>query len=163
MGDIRSIIPHGPRFGAERVRALAALAVLVALMGACSSRVGDLAASMTPSPRPSPSAAAPAEPTQDPAIAIETPLENGEVSSPVSVTGTADVEGNEVVVRVLDGAGAELAAVVVDVRCKRGCPGTFATELSFFVERREPGTIAVSGETADGPTSSTMPVVLFPV
>ena len=69
----------------------------------------------------------------------------------MSAAGTADVEGNEVVVRVLDGAGAELAAVVVDVRCKRGCPGTFATELSFFVERREPGTIAVSGETADGP------------
>ena len=160
MGDIR-IIPHVRRFGTGR-SLVAVLAVVACLPAACSSGIDEVAAAITPSPgSPSP-VTAPLEPTRDPAIAIETPLHRGEVGSPVSVTGTADVVGDEVSVRVLDGDGSELAAADVDVDCRHACPGTFGTELFFFVEDREPGWIEVSGETDDGPAVSLVPVVLFP-
>lgn len=162
MGDIRSIIPYVPRFGTVRLRATAVLAVAACVLAACSSRVDDVAAAITPSPAPASPTAAPLEPTQDPAIAIETPLDRGEVSSPVSVTGTADVIGDEVSVRVLDGDGSELAAADVDVDCPMACPGSFGTELFFFVESREQGWIEVSGETEEGRGVSLVPVVLFP-
>lgn len=164
MGDIRSIIPYGPRFGTDRVRVLPALAAAACLLAACSSSsVGDVAASLTASV-PAPTSVAPSlAPTQDPAIAIETPLNNGEVGSPVSVTGTADVVGDAVTVRVLDADGSELAAADVEVDCHKMCPGTFGTELFYFVDERTPGWIEVSGEAEDGGrTVSTVPVVLFP-
>ena len=146
-----------------RPRLLPALALVACLLGGCSSAVDDVTAAITPSASPSTTVGVVLAPRQDPAIAIETPLEDGEVSSPVSVTGTADVIGGEVTVRVLDHDGAELAAIDVDVDCTHACPGTFGTELFFFVERREPGWIEVSGETDDGPAVSLVPVVLFPV
>jgi immunoglobulin-like protein involved in spore germination len=142
---------------------LPTLALAACLLGACSSSVDDVTAAITTSPSSAPSGSTSTSPERAPAITIETPLASGEVSSPVSVTGTADVEGNEVTVRVLDGVGAELAAIQVEVDCTHRCPGTFATELSFFVEHREPGSIQVSGHTPDGPAASTVPVVLFPV
>ena len=163
MGDIRSIIPYGPRFGTDRVRALAALAAASVLLAACSSSgVNDVAASLTASPPPATSAAAPPEATQDPSIAIETPLDHREVGNPVSVTGTADVVGNEVTVRVLDAGGSELAAANVEVDCQEQCPGTFGAKLFYVVDEREPGWIEVSGEAQHGRAVSTVPVVLFP-
>ena len=160
MGDIR-IIPYVPRSGTGRSR-VAVLAVAACLLAACTSRVDEVAAAITPSPGSATPTAPTLQPTQDPAIAIETPLDRGEVGSPVSVTGTADVVGDEVSVRVLDGDGSELAAADVDVDCHKACPGTFGTELFFFVEDREPGWVEVSGETDDGPATSLVPVVLFP-
>ena len=100
---------------------------------------------------------------EDPAIAIETPFVDGEIGSPVSVTGTAEVVDAALTVRVLGEDGNELAAVVVRASCGDGCRGTFGTELFFFVERREPGTSAVTGVTADGePALAGVPVALFP-
>jgi hypothetical protein len=44
-----------------------------------------------------------------------------------------------------------------------GCVGTFAAELFFFIERRQPGTIEVSGVAEVGdPAVADVPVVLFP-
>jgi hypothetical protein len=100
---------------------------------------------------------------QDPAIAIETPFLDGDVGTPVSVTGTADVVDAALTVRVLGEEGDELAAIVVKASCGDGCRGTFATELSYFVDRSQPGTIEVTGVGADGdPALSSVPVVLFP-
>lgn len=159
---IRGIIPHEPRIGMDRhPRALVAL-VVACVLGGCSSAVDEVTASITPSASPQTSTGIALVPTQDPAIAIETPPGDGEVSSPVSITGTADVVGRHVTVTVLDRGGALLAAIDVDVRCRQGCPGSFGTELFFFIERREPGWVEVSGETADGPAVSLVPVVLFP-
>lgn len=92
-------------------------------------------------------------------IAVDTPFPNGEVGSPVSVTGTADVIGAEVTVRVLDETGSELASTIVEASCGDGCEGTFAVELFFFVERVQEGTIEVSGASATAPP----PVVRVPV
>ena len=99
---------------------------------------------------------------EDPAIAIKTPFVDGEVGSPVSVTGTAEVVDGALTVRVLGEDGAELAAIVVRASCGDGCRGKFGTELFFFVERKQPGTIEVSGVGGDGePALASVPVVLF--
>jgi len=109
----------------------------------------------SPSPGTSPS------PVGEPSIAIETPFVNGEVASPVSITGTADVLDASLVVRVLDGDGHELAAMVVEASCGDGCLGTFAAELFFFVERPQRGTVEVSGVSGDGgPAVASVPVIL---
>ena len=160
----RSIIPQVPRAGTGHARRLLFVPVAAVVLVACSSPVEDVTAAITSSVSPAPgtTAAVALAPRQDPAIAIETPLKDGEVSSPVSVTGRADVAGRVVRVRVLGQDGAELAAIEADVDCKHRCPGTYATELSFFVERREGGWIEVSGETDDGAAVSLVPVVLFP-
>jgi len=160
---IRGIIPHEPRIGTEPRRALLVLVLACVLVG-CSSAVDEVTSAITPSasPQPATGVAGALVPTQDPAIAIETPPDGSGVSSPVSVAGTADVVGRQVTVSLLDGGGALLAAIEVDVRCTHGCPGTYGTELFFFVERRQPGWVEVSGETNDGPAASLVPVVLFP-
>ncbi len=100
---------------------------------------------------------------QDPSIAIETPLVGGEVGSPVSVTGTADVVDAALTVRVLGENGTELAAIVVRASCGDGCRGTFAAKLFYFIERSQPGTIQVYGIGGDGERAlASVPVVLFP-
>jgi hypothetical protein len=144
------------------MRGLAAGILLASLVTACSG-LGDVTSAFTPSPRVSPSAEAPRTPVKSLSIAIETPFAGGEVGSPVSITGTADVAGGEVVVRVLDRDGLELAANVVEASCGDGCRGAFATELFFFTEERQPGTIEVSG-SADGShvAVASVPVVLAP-
>jgi hypothetical protein len=159
---IRGIIPHEPRTGTEHPPRALLVLVIACVLGGCSSALEEVTASITPSAQPATGVAGALVPTQDPDIAIETPPDDGEVSSPVSVTGTADVVGRQVTVRILDRHGALLAAIDVDVRCTDGCPGTYGTELFFFVERREPGWVEVSGETDDGPAVSLVPVVLFP-
>jgi hypothetical protein len=157
----RSIIAQVPRTGTGHGRLLPSLVLGACLLGGCSSAVNDVTASITPPPAATEAAAL--VPRQDPAIAIETPPDDGEVSSPVSVTGTAEVAAGEVTVRVLDHDGSVLAAIEADVDCEQACPGTFSTELFFFVERREAGWVEVSGETGDGPAVSVVPIVLFPV
>jgi hypothetical protein len=145
-----------------RIPAAAALAAACLLAG-CTNRAGDVTEPLTSSPSVPASTRPVTTAVQDPAIAIETPFVDGDVGTPVSVTGTADVVDAALTVRVLGEQGDELAAIVVKASCGDGCRGTFATELSYFVERSQPGTIEVTGVGADGdPALSSVPVVLFP-
>jgi immunoglobulin-like protein involved in spore germination len=161
----RSIMPHVPRSGTDHAR-LVLPALGICLLAACTSPVDDVTAAITSSASPTPAPATTVgvvlAPRRDPAIVVETPRKSGEVSSPVSVTGTADVVGEGVTVRVLDHGGNELAAIEVAVDCAQGCPATFGTELSFFVQGREDGWIEVAGATNDRPAVSIVPVVLIP-
>lgn len=137
--------------------------VALAFLAAGCTRVDRVTDALSPSPSPPPVASASPTPVEDPSIAIETPFANGEVASPVSITGTAGVVDATLTVRVLDGDGDELAATVVEASCGDGCVGTFAAELFFFIERRQPGTIEVSGVSEDGDAAvASVPVVLFP-
>jgi len=137
--------------------------VLACLLAGCTGvdRVTEPLASSPPIPSPSSGSVATA--VVDPAIEIETPLAGGEVGTPVSVTGTADVVDATLTVRVLGEDRNELAAIVVRASCGDGCRGTFGTELFFFVERRQPGSIEVSGNGGDGERAlASVSVVLFP-
>jgi hypothetical protein len=145
-----------------RIPAAVALAAACLLAG-CTNRAGDVTEPLTSSPSVSASTRPVTTAVQDPAIAIETPFVDGDVGTPVSVTGTADVVDAALTVRVLGREGDELAAIVIKASCGDGCRGTFATELSYFVERSQPGTIEVTGVGTDGdPALSSVPVVLFP-
>ena len=141
---------------------VAAAIVAACLLAGCTNLAGDVTEPLTSSPVPA-STGPVTTAVQDPAIAIETPFVDGDVGTPVSVTGTADVVDAALTVRVLGEDGVELAAIVVKASCGDGCRGTFATELSYFVERSQPGTIEVTGVGADGdPALSSVPVELFP-
>lgn len=147
------------------MRRVAAVVTLGLLAAGCTNvdrvttslTISPSASTGSPVPGPSPTA------TETPAIDIETPLANGEVANPVSITGTADVVDASLTVRVLDANGQDLSAMAVEASCGDGCTGTFAAELFFFVDRRQPGTIEVSGISDAGDTAiATVPVVLVP-
>ena len=141
---------------------VAATIVAACLLAGCTNLAGDVTEPLTSSPVPA-STGPVTTAVQDPAIAIETPFVEGDVATPVSVTEMADVVDAAFTVRVLGEDGDELAAIVVKASCGDGCRGTFATELSYFVERSQPGTIEVTGVGADGdPALSSVQVVLFP-
>jgi len=147
-----------------RIHVAVALVLGVAcLLAGCTNRAEDVTEPLTSSPAVPESTGPVTTAVEDAAIAIETPFMDGDVGTPVSVTGTADVVDAALTVRVLGEDGGELAAIVVNASCGDGCRGTFATELSYFVDRRQPGTIEVSGVGGDGdPALASVPVVLFP-
>ena len=143
------------------------VAVVVLGLAATGCTEADRATeALSPSPPASVGSPAPvtsSSPTGEPSIVIETPFVNGEIANRVSITGTADVLDASLVVRVLDEHGFELAATVVEASCGDGCLGTFAAELFFFVERRQRGTVQVSGVSGDGgPAVASVPVLLVP-
>jgi hypothetical protein len=143
------------------MRAAAAVALGCLLVG-CSGTDRDTEPLTSSPPVPTVSSGPATTAVEDPAIAIETPFVDGEVGSPVSVTGTARVV-DALTVRVLGEDGNELAAIVVPASCGDGCRGRFGTELFFFIERTQPGTIEVSGVGGDGDRAlASVPVVLFP-
>jgi hypothetical protein len=146
------------------VRIPVAVALVAAcVLAGCTNRTGDVTEPLSSSPSVPASTGPVTTAVQDPAIAIETPFVDGDVGTPVSVTGTADVVDAALTIQVLGEEGDELAAIVIKASCGDGCRGTFATELSYFVERSQPGTIEVTGVGADGdPALSSVPVVLFP-
>ena len=163
----RSLGRHGggpwvPRAsGGERTRFAGVLLVGCLLAGCTAERVTEpLTASPsipTRSPGPTPTA------VEDPSIKIKTPPVDGEVGTPVSITGTAEVVRGALTVRVLGEDHNELAAIVVRASCGDGCRGKFGTQLYYFIERKQPGTIQVYGTGVDGERAlASVPVVLFP-
>jgi hypothetical protein len=140
----------------------AGVLVVGCLLSGCTA-VDRVTEPLTSSPSiPTPSSSPVTTAVEDPAIAIETPLV-GEVGTPVSVTGTAEVVDAALTVRVLGEDGKELAAIVVRASCGDGCRGTFGTQLFYFIERKQPGTIQVYGIGEDGERAlASVPVVLFP-
>ena len=141
----------------------AGVLVVGCLLAACTG-VDRVTEPLTSSPSiPTPSSGPVTTAVDDPAIAIETPHVGGEIGTPVSVTGTAEVVDAALTVRVLGEDGNELAAIVVRASCGDGCRGTFGTELFYFIERKQPGTIEVYGIGEDGERAlASVPVVLFP-
>jgi hypothetical protein len=96
-----------------------------------------------------------------PAITVQDPAIGGHVTSPVTVSGTADVFEAVVSLRVLDSAGHELARTFTNATCGTGCRGSYAATISYSVTQSEPGTIEVFETSAkDG---SPVNVQLIPV
>jgi hypothetical protein len=98
----------------------------------------------------------------EPAIVVESPAPNATVSSPVTVSGTADVFEATVTVVVEDADGNELARDFTTASCGTGCRGDFTIDVPFTVEEAEPGTIVVQDDDAAG-TGTPPHVVRIPV
>jgi hypothetical protein len=90
-----------------------------------------------------------ASPTADqPAITVQSPASGARVTSPVTVSGTADVFEGVVSVRILDSAGHEIARTFTQASCGTGCRGDYSVAVKYTVSAAEPGTIEVFESSA---------------
>ena len=65
------------------------------------------------------------------------------VSSPVRITGTADVFEAVVSIAILDQQGKVIASTFTMATCGTGCRGTFSTDVAYDVAATQHGTIRV--------------------
>lgn len=88
-----------------------------------------------------------------------------EIASPVTVAGTADVFEATVSIRIVDGTGGELASTFTTATCGSGCRGAYSTDVFFFIDQRQNGTIEVFESSAEDGSRLhlvSIPVVLVP-
>jgi hypothetical protein len=100
-----------------------------------------------------------------PAITVQSPPIGAQVTSPVTVTGTADVFEAVVSMRILDSAGNEIARTFTTASCGTGCRGDYSVAVSYLVPRTEHGTIEVFESSAKNglPVNvQLIPVILTP-
>jgi hypothetical protein len=100
-----------------------------------------------------------------PAITVRSPVIGARVTSPVTVSGTADVFEATVSVRILDAAGHEIARTFTTASCGTGCRGDYSVTISYSVPRTQAGTIEVFESSAkDGQPVNVqlIPVTLAP-
>jgi germination protein M len=96
-----------------------------------------------------------------PSIVVETPGPGDEVSSPVTISGTANVFEATVSYRIEDENGHSLADGYATATCGTGCRGTYVITVDYKVGHDQPGTIVVFESSAqDG---SEINVVRIPV
>jgi germination protein M len=101
-----------------------------------------------------------------PVIAVDKPAAGARVSSPVGVSGSANVFEANVTVKVLYENGNVVGHGFTTATCGTGCRGTYSVPVTFKVSREQPGTIVVSDDDAAGtgtpPHQVRVPVVLVP-
>ncbi len=78
-----------------------------------------------------------------PAILVQSPLIGEQVSSPVTVSGTADVFEAVVSITILDADGREIATSTTMASCGTGCRGAFSAAVGFRVDRPQDGVVRV--------------------
>jgi hypothetical protein len=101
-----------------------------------------------------------------PRIVVMTPVIGQRVSSPITISGTADVKEATVSVRLLDASGMEIATKFTTATCGTGCRGDYSLHLPYAVPKKQPcadqkGTLQVyevSGE--DGSRISVVEIPL---
>ncbi|HEX9376687.1 MAG TPA: Gmad2 immunoglobulin-like domain-containing protein [Actinomycetota bacterium] len=84
-----------------------------------------------------------------PAIVVEEPGIGQTVSSPFTVSGTANVFEATVSYRLLDDGGNEVASGFVTATCGTGCRGDYTDDISYTVDHAQPGTLEVFEESAE--------------
>jgi hypothetical protein len=85
-----------------------------------------------------------------PAISVESPAIGDTVSSPVEVSGTANVFEANVTAKLLDANGKELVSRFTTATCGTGCRGDFTVELPYQSAVEQRGTLVVHDDDADG-------------
>jgi germination protein M len=101
-----------------------------------------------------------------PAIEVSKPTSGANVTSPVTVAGTANVFEANVTVEILDAAGKVVGKTFTTATCGTGCRGTYSVPVTYKVDRQQRGTIVVHDDDAAGtgkpPHSVRVPVTLSP-
>jgi hypothetical protein len=100
-----------------------------------------------------------------PPIVVESPQAGDEVSSPMTIEGTADVYEATVSFRLLDADGKEIASGFATATCGTGCRGDYMEQLKFSVDEKQAGTLEVfesSAENGEPLHMVRVPVVLTP-
>jgi Immunoglobulin-like domain of bacterial spore germination/Sporulation and spore germination len=80
---------------------------------------------------------------QLPLILVESPAIGERVSSPATISGTADVFEAVVSIVILDEAGETIASTFTMATCGTGCRGTFTTDVRYDVASTQLGTVRV--------------------
>lgn len=80
---------------------------------------------------------------QLPFILVQSPRLGQRVSSPVRISGSADVFEAVVSIAILDERGDTVASTFTMATCGTGCRGTYSTDVSYDVSTTQPGTIRV--------------------
>jgi hypothetical protein len=101
-----------------------------------------------------------------PALVVTRPARGARVTSPVTVSGTANVFEANVTVEVLDASGMQVGKTFTTASCGTGCRGTYSTAVRFTVSKEQQGTLVVHDDDAAGtgtpPHVVRVPVVLAP-
>jgi hypothetical protein len=101
-----------------------------------------------------------------PPITVIRPAPDAHVSSPVLVSGDANVFEANVSIEVLDENGKVVGKTFTTASCGTGCRGTFSVRVPFHVTTEQQGTIVVHDDDAAGtgtpPHSVRIPVTLAP-
>jgi hypothetical protein len=80
---------------------------------------------------------------QLPAILVESPGIGDRVSSPVTISGTADVFEAVVSIVILDQGRSTVASTFTMATCGSGCRGTYSVDVRYDVDATQPGMIRV--------------------
>ena len=98
-------------------------------------------------------------------IVVDEPIENARVSSPVLISGIANVFEGTVSIRIVDQKGAILSEDFTTATCGSGCLGTYRTRVRFRVDHEQQGSIQVfesSAENGEPLHLVEIPVTLLP-
>ncbi len=94
-----------------------------------------------------------------PAIVVDGPVIGASVSSPVAISGTADVFEAMVSYRILDENGKIVAQGTTMASCGTGCRGDFSVHVSYVVAHDQRGTIELFEASAkDGSPTNVVDV-----
>ena len=97
-----------------------------------------------------------------PPITVTRPTTGTRVSSPVLVSGDANVFEANVSIEVLDANGKVVGKTFTTATCGTGCRGTFSAQVAFEVTRAQSGTIVVHDDDAAG-TGTPPHIVRIPI
>lgn len=101
-----------------------------------------------------------------PAIVVDKPAADDRVSSPVTVSGTANVFEANVTVEILNAKGDVVGKTFTTASCGTGCRGNYSVPVTFKVAKEQRGTVVVHDDDAAGtgapPHSVRVPVTLAP-
>ncbi|MFC3502117.1 Gmad2 immunoglobulin-like domain-containing protein [Micromonospora krabiensis] len=100
-----------------------------------------------------------------PPVVVTNPVIGQRITSPLTVTGTADVFEATVSVRLLDAGGREIATTFTTASCGSGCRGDYRTALGWRVAAEQRGVLEVYEVSAhDGSRINVVqvPVTLVP-
>jgi Immunoglobulin-like domain of bacterial spore germination len=100
-----------------------------------------------------------------PPILVESPQIGDQVSSPITVSGTANVFEATVSISILDAKGREIVSTFTMATCGTGCRGTYSKAVPYTVDQTQPGIVRVYEVSAkDGTPINVIeiPVILSP-
>ena len=97
-------------------------------------------------------------------IVVESPDGGAEVTSPITVSGTIDLLGSSVTIRVIDAINNRVGETSLGIDCVTGCRGDFSIEVPYAVGSRQPGEVWIVAEDANGARTYNVriPVTLSP-
>jgi immunoglobulin-like protein involved in spore germination len=147
---------------------LVPLILLLPLGDDDTSTIGTTPTPTAPTPTATTEPTATSEPTTPPVdhgppgpIQVTQPARGATVTSPVTISGTADVFEAVVSIRILDEAHNPIADTVTMATCGSGCRGDYSVDVAYSVDTEQRGVILVFEVSAkDG---SMINVVRIPV